>query len=91
MHFSIEMCFSFGCDPPDLFDTETDPPKDRPIETVEQPTVRRTERPSIVSTVNLSLESFTEWDASGTEVIMFLFTDRIKGLLKNIVPFVPQT
>ena len=61
VYFSVEMCFSFDCDPKDVFDTESDPPKDRPTDRpTEQLTVRRTERPSIVSTVNLSLERFME-------------------------------
>ena len=93
------MCFSFGCDPQDVFDTETNPPKDRPTEQpsdrpadqlAEQLTVRRTERPSIINTVSRSVERFTEWDASYIKVIMFSFTDRSKGFLKNIVPCVPQ-
>jgi len=54
------MCFSFDSEPQDVLDTETDLPDNRPIDRptdqpAEQLTVRRTERPSIVSTVILSL------------------------------------
>jgi hypothetical protein len=41
--FSIEMCFSSGCDPQDVLDTETDPKTERPTDQpAEQPTDRTT-------------------------------------------------